>query len=146
VWFAVLMTLTPMHPVHTSMAEVEVVAGRLEVSLRVRTADFDRALEKAPGVEKAGDQRVLALLGRSFLVKSQRSQKLRLIGVEAAGSSTWIYFEVPLIGPLKDYRLRHTLFFDLEPSQVHRVNLKVGAEVRTLVFSRSQPEHPLVKP
>ena len=130
------------HPSHIAFAEVEVTQGRLEVALQLQAEDLERLTrhETTPRAEM-----IRSLIAKHFKVHRDQAapRPHRWVGVEDKRSHVWVYFEVPLDGPLKGHQLRFDLLLGHHPRQVNTVLLREGKHRRTLTFTSQRATQPL---
>ena len=128
------------HPSHSTLAEVEVVDGKLEMALQLRAADIDVALTnlklKGPGFEDVVRKLVTPHLG----LKGADGQKIPFtwVGMEDEGFGVWVYLEWTLDGPYSKHTINNTLFYDVESRTVHIMNFKGKDGRGSLSFHRGQ--------
>ena len=146
------------HPFAISLAEFEFNREEkvVEVSLRVYPEQLEQALTLAAGkkisLERTEDidSRIaryiserLSLGAPSTDVKVAAPTPIKWIGKEASAKEVWIYFEIPLDGPLAGQQIRNSLLFEVNKEQVNIVNLKDGERIATCVTIRSRPTAPI---
>lgn len=146
---AVLAPAATGHPYHSSQAEAELndETGRLEVSLKVIPEDLEGALGRRAGfevsLEKTSkvDELILAYLSDHFQVSAgEENLPLSWVGKEVSAQGCWLYFEVLVSKDLEGGRLRNTVLFEMEASQVNVVRIKVGNKRHSFLFNQERPE------
>ena len=134
-----------LHAYHTSITELRYNAAKkqLELSVRLFTDDFERALSKGQTttvrLTEAGS-RPLALattyLQRNLQVSTTAGAPLQLqvLGMQAENDGYWVYCKVPLPGPTPGVKLRHAALLDVFSDQVNIVNVEAGAMKLSALF------------
>ncbi len=164
------------HPFHTSTAEVEFnpASGRLEVALKVYSADLETALRRMDRSkvdldnESVRDRLLKKYIASRFRIEDatpghppspptgHRTDSFHYVGSEIQGGDIWVYFE--LVAPARGQRftLRNTVLTDVQPEQMNAVFFRgpVGTESlyfsathvrRTLSLTERLPQPPLRK-
>lgn len=128
------------HPSHSTLAEVEVSEGRLEMALQLRAADIDVALTHLKLLGSNFEEVVRKLVTPHLGLKDGNGQTIPFtwVGMEDEGFGVWVYLEWPLQGPYSKHTINNTLFYDVESRTVHIMNFK-GKEGRgSLSFHQGQ--------
>jgi ribosomal protein L23 len=138
------------HPYHVTMAEAEwnKKTGALEIGLKLRPEDLERALsaghKKRITLDKTAkyDKILAAYLAKHFLVKdsSGKTQALKFVGKELNLKSLWLYFEVPLKSGLEGAKVIHKMLFEVLPDQVNTVNFKADKKRCSVHFTLKHPK------
>jgi hypothetical protein len=138
-------TLNP-HPYHVTIAEAELntKTKKLEVALKLRPEDLERALsarlQKKINIEKHPkiDALITAYLQSclTFKDKKGKAQKLSWVGKELNLKSLWLYFEIPMPNGLQALKIENKLLFKVLPDQLNTMNFKDGKTRCSLTFSR----------
>ncbi len=135
---------------HLSLTEAtfDRVKGRISLSVRVQTADFEAALsERARRKIAAADAGEFAPLALEYVretlhLKTPRGEPVRLewAGLDITSTQVFLFFEAPLIGGLKGVRVANTLLQERIADQINSVELHEGALKQTIVFARATGE------
>ncbi len=135
---------------HLSLTEAnhDRAKGRLALTVRVQTADFEAALSERAGhkisVADAGEFAPLALeyVREIFRLKSPRGEALRLewAGLDLTSTQVFMFFETSLTGGLQGVRVENTLLQERIADQINSVELHDGALKQTIVFARGTGE------
>jgi hypothetical protein len=150
---AAVATTAEAHPFHTSIAEAEwnEKSGRLEVALKLRPENLERALrlrtkrnvvlERTPEL----DQIIRRYLNDKFVIEDagKRPAKLIWVGKEVTLKEVWLYFEFPMPDGPAGMHLTNRVLFDLGRDQVNTVNFRLREKRTSLTFSREKPRQPL---
>lgn len=136
------------HPAHASTAEAtwNATSKSLEIALRVTPEDLARAvlvdgkpwnLEPSPTADTA----LRAYLRDAIELRASNGSKAKLVwvGAEIGIEEAWLYFELDLDAPLAGAVLTHRVFFDLEPTQLNVLRLRVGDVQQSLLFHANKP-------
>lgn len=137
------------HPFHVTLAEAELEAktGHLEVAIRVKPEDLERALsaltKRKISLEKEAkvDALILNYLRGAirFIGANKKPAKMSFVGKELSRKALWIYFEVDLGGQLEGVKVENRVFFKVLPDQLNTMNFKQGKKRCSLSFSRKFP-------
>ena len=136
---ALCSLLIPMsadaHPSHVTLAEMELDAGNLEVSLQLHSAELQRALTRQ-GRDVPFQKAVESLVRDGVVLESATGAPIPMewVGVQEAPFGVWVYFQWRLKDPLATHVLVHRLLMDVEPRVVHTVNLTAGKTRQTMTF------------
>lgn len=138
------------HPYHVTLAEAELEksTGKLEVALKVKPEDLERALSAMSKrkisleKEKKVDALILQYLQSrlKFFISKNKAAAMSFIGKEGKLKALWLYFEVDLKGKLEGISVEHRIFFEVLPDQMNTINFKQGKKRGSLTFSRKFPK------
>lgn len=138
------------HPFHVTLAEAELDAksGNLEVALRVKPEDLERALSAMTNrkISLEKEAKVDALILRylkgalKFSTGKKKAGDISFVGKELSRKALWLYFEVPLKGQLEGVKIENRVFFKVLPDQLNTMNFKQGKKRCSLSFSRKFPK------
>lgn len=138
--------LAAAHAYHASIMEVRYNTGKqqLEVSLKVFTDDFEKALSTGQPSSISLYQSpkpqvtalVTALLRRSvaFGTKPGEALPIQFIGIQKETDAHWLYFAVKLAKPVNGIYLRHALLEDTFPDQMNIVNVEANGKKQSALF------------
>ncbi|MFC3095355.1 hypothetical protein DRW07_15970 [Alteromonas sediminis] len=79
---------------------------------------------------------------KHFSIALDSGEQIPLISVghELDGRHFWVYQE--LLNPVNaQWQIHYSALQEIWPSQVNTVNVEIGSEVRTLVFTLEEPKH-----
>jgi hypothetical protein len=145
---ALVSTDVAAHPAHASTAEAtwNASAKSLEIALRVTPEDLARAVlvdGKPWNLEPsaAADAALRAYLHDAIELRAANGSEAKLVwvGAEVGIEEAWLYFELDLDAPIAGAVLTHRLFFDLEPTQLNVLRLRVGDVQQSLLFHANKP-------
>ncbi len=143
-----LFCLSPAwaHKFHASLADMSYNpdSGNLEIVVRVFSLDLARGLSQSLGREiildreKEIEELTFAYFAKRFTVGAQKDQPAQLIwvGMDTKVDTTWLYLEAPLAPGSAHLMANSRLFFELEPTQVNTVNLKMMGRKASVIFKR----------
>ncbi|MFN8343559.1 MAG: DUF6702 family protein [Spirosomataceae bacterium] len=142
------------HDFHTSITRMDFNAKEksFEISIRVFTDDFEKALSKDNGGQKIvvlnndkNDPLVEKYIRKHFaLLTSQKQKKpYTYIGKEQEADATWIYVEIPAQEAVAGYVLQNSIMHDLFEDQVNLVNLNYQGQKKSYIFKKDETAHPL---
>lgn len=145
------------HEYYVSVATAEYNAkdGVLEVGLKVFTDDLERTINQntaqqlklSDAKQSASADEFLAeyLEQRFVLTKAGKLLELIYVGKEVGLDETWLYFQIamPASGTLW---MKHTVLFDVFPSQVNIVHFEVNGKKQSQYFTRDKPQIELTLP
>lgn len=145
-WTGLFLAPVQGHPYHVTVAEAELDAksGKLEVSLKLKPEDLERALsameQRKIGLEKEPkvDALILKYLKKSLRVTrgKEKAAAISWVGKQLTRKSLWLYFEVDVKGQLDGAKVEHKLLFEVLPDQMNTINFKQGKKRCSLTFSR----------
>lgn len=74
-------------------------------------------------------------------------EKLQMVGHEADGRYLWIYQEMPMPETITSVAIRASVLHEIWPDQVNRVNIELGKNIDTLIFTaQSSKQSVEIKP
>ncbi len=125
------------HPYYVSVTELHFFDKRAELSVKIFTDDFEKALGSLPGGKKADLIRKLPANRIDSLVAYYIRQQLKIqlndqplvfnyLGYEIQEDATWAHFETTFEVKPKRVRIENTLLFDYFPNQQNIVHLAQG--------------------
>jgi len=125
------------HPYYVSVTELHFFEKRAELSVKIFTDDFEKALGSLPGGNKADlIRRLPSTQIDSFVAYYIRQQvKIQLneqplpfqyVGYEIQEDVTWAHFEAQFEIKPKRVRIENTLLFEFFPNQQNIVHLAQG--------------------
>lgn len=125
------------HPYYVSVTELHFFEKRAELSVKIFTDDFEKALSSLPGGSKADLIRRLPASRIDSLVAVYIRQQLKIelneqplaftyLGYEIQEDATWAHFEAQFEVKPKRVRIENTLLFDYFPNQQNIVHLAQG--------------------
>lgn len=134
---------TLFHPFYVSMVDINYnePGKSLEVSVRIFTDDFEKALKNSCNCKiewsKPSEKDKLDLLVNNY-VKSHlaftidgKTVNLQFAGFEAEDASTWNYFEVKQVGKFKKLEITSDLMYDISDLQTNMFQVKMGNKTLT---------------
>lgn len=131
------------HPLHTSMAHIEVTtAGVLSVRVRVFSDDFSAAVARATGAPVGPNFTVSDNAARSYfssrlvLRVHGRAARLALQRQARDADVTWLEFTVPGVRSLENAELENRILMEFHVDQVNVVRAKTVGRERTVLFSQ----------
>lgn len=138
-----------LHPFHVSIAEMEFDAEtkKLEVALRVWPIDLEKVLrlksKEAVDLDKTEniDELIAAYLQESFLVQKEDSDPIKIewVGKEIDAKHAWLYFEIPVDGPM-DLLISNRVCFEAEPDQENTILFRHDSKRLSLRFTHDHPQ------
>ncbi|UOQ52867.1 DUF6702 family protein [Hymenobacter cellulosivorans] len=143
------------HAYHASIMEVRYNAPKqqLEISLKVFTDDFEKALSvgqpKAISFEQTPRPQVTQLTTEllrkslTFGTRPGETLPLQLLGFEKDHEAHWLYLTVKLPKPTNTIVLRHRLLVDTFSDQMNIVNLDAGGKKQSALFRDGNEEQKL---
>jgi hypothetical protein len=140
-WFGTAASLNS-HPYYVSVTELHFFEQRAELSVKIFTDDFEKALNSLPGGGKADLIRRLPSTKIDSLVAIYIRQQVKValnesplnfayVGYEIQEDVTWAHFEARFEVKPKRVRIENTLLFDYFPNQQNIVHLEQGAYKRS---------------
>ena len=135
-WFACAAPLNS-HPYYISVTELHFFEQRAELSVKIFTDDFEKALGKLPGGSKVDLIRKLPSVQIDSLVALYIRQQVKValnerplhfayIGYEIQEDATWAHFEARFEATPKRVRIENTLLLTDIPNQQNIVHLTQG--------------------
>ena len=139
------------HAYHSSITELRYDAGqrRIQVSIKVFTDDFEKALSKGQprpvSLSRGGLPAALLAedyVRRTISVKTPAGVPLPLqfIGMQQEGDTHWLYCKVPLPRTLAGIKLRQAMLLDVFGDQTNIVNLEAGGKKQSALFKAGSEE------
>ena len=119
---------------------------RLEIAHRVSIHDAESTLMSVLGArpDLTGDPEAQSKLAAYVVDRfalgdalTEKALDLTLLGGEVERGHYWIYQEAILDQPLEALSIAQGMLMDAIPAQTNRVNVKIDARVKTLIFSTS---------
>ena len=152
-----LLLFAPRHAYHASITELRYNGPQkqLEISIKVFTDDFERALAQSarPGqaplrLSTPGPMpsvRTAEYLRRQFVVKTATGGPLpfQFLGMQAEKDAYWLYGKVALPRTLAGLQIRNAVLLDVFPDQSNILNLEAGGKKQSVLF-RAGHEQELV--
>ena len=136
-----------LHDFHTSLSEIKYNPKEksLEISIRVFTDDFEKALTQLNNGQKVpinsndtkSDAIIEKYLLRHFALISPAKQlkSFNYIGKELEGDATWIYLEIPNSQTLTEYIFLNDILLEQFADQTNLVNIFYPNQKKTIIFS-----------
>ncbi|MBC7851603.1 MAG: hypothetical protein H7Y31_17795 [Chitinophagaceae bacterium] len=128
-----------IHPLYISVSEMEynAIERALEISCKVFTDDFEKALNKASNspvdLYKPRDSAVIQKLVAQYLQKhfqvklDGKPVTLEFVGHELEEQSTWSYFQVSKLNAMpRKIEIVNNIFFELYDKQINIMHVSVG--------------------
>ncbi|PJJ47913.1 DUF6702 family protein [Hymenobacter chitinivorans] len=156
---AALLTLLSFaalaHAYHASIMEVRYNTQKqqLEISLKVFTDDFEKALsvgqprsisfETTPRAQVTQLTTELLRKSLAFSTRPGETLPLQLIGFEKDHEAHWLYLAVKLPKPTNTLLLRHKLLTETFADQMNIVNLDAGGKKQSALFREGNEEQKL---
>jgi ABC-type uncharacterized transport system ATPase subunit len=123
-----------------------------EISIRVFTDDFEKALTKDNGGQKfvvvnndKNDAFVEKYIRKHFalITPSKQKKSYSYVGKEQEADATWIYIEVSCPESITGFSLQNTTMLDLFEDQVNLVNFNYQGQKRSYIFKKDESMLPL---
>lgn len=128
-----------LHPFFVSLAEIKVnsAKGNMEVSVRIFTDDFEKALKASklgthdlshPRNNKETEAAIDQYIQQHFYIEVRgKRQSLKMIGFEIDGDACWNYFEVPLEIDIKGkIHIHDEILTEAHPEEINLVHFIHG--------------------
>ena len=150
--------LAHAHPYHSTLTQARHnrKQGTLECSMRVdpealqsalRRVDTRKPKQRKLQIDKIAsedlDRRCASYLRDRFVLTTPQGQRLptAFVGHELELEFAWLHFQIPVgKGPnLVGYRVQASVFFEIAPAQVNRVQLKHAGQAQTLLLRLEHP-------
>lgn len=152
-WLTVLIisiTSFTRHEFHASVTKMEYNPKEqaFEISMRIFTDDFEKALSAASNSKVAldrptekNDQLIEKYVQShfSYLTPQKQAKPFKYIGHETEADAEWLYLEMPFTEPFRGGILKQNVLMDLFDDQVNMVNLQYQGQKKTFVFRKNQP-------
>ncbi len=155
--FSISIILYPLftataHDFHTSITRLEYNAKdkTFEVSIRLFTDDFEKALSRANNGQKIvvrnndkNDAIVERYVRQYFALLSPQKQKkaYTYIGKEQEGDATWIYIEIPVSEAITGYFIQNGLLIDTFADQTNLVNANYLSQKKSYLCKKDEVVH-----
>ena len=148
-----LLALTasrPLHEFHASVTQMQynLKEQTFEISIRVFTDDFEKALSAASSskvsLDKKSDKND-ALIEKyvqahfSYVTPQKQPKPFTYVGHETEVDANWIYLEMPYTEPFRGGILKQNVLMEEFDDQVNMVNIRYQSQKKTFVFRKSQP-------
>lgn len=143
------------HAYHASIMELHYNPGKqqLEVSLKVFTDDFEKALSAGQPSSISLSQSpkpqvntlITNLLRRSITLGTKPGEALpiQFLGFQKETDAHWLYFTVKLAKPVNGIYLRHALLEDTFPDQMNIVNVEANGKKQSALFKEGDESQKL---
>lgn len=159
--------LAHAHPYHSTLTQArhKRKQGTLECSMQVDPVALQSALRRAnpPSrrlkrlqIDKIAsddlDRLCASYLRDRFVLTTPQGQRLptAFVGHELELEFAWLHFQIPVgKGPtLVGYRVEVSVFFEIAPAQVNRVQLKHAGQAQTMLLRLEHPSEliPALRP
>lgn len=131
------------HPFFISMTDINYnnKSKEVEVSVRIFTDDFEKALRKncnckvdlfARTDKNANEKLVINYILKHLQIKVDRqSCNLEFAGYEQEQESTWNYFVVKNVNQVKTLEITNTLLYDYREEQINMLHIKANGKEQT---------------
>lgn len=141
--FLVLLCTSWKHPFYVSMTDIKynTQQTRLEVSVRIFTNDFEKALRNQyktnidllnPSNKAAVDKYVANYIQKHVqLMVNDKPVILKYIGYEKEEESIWSYFEVANLPSPRNITVQNSLLYEVTHEQVNMLHLQINATEKT---------------
>ena len=140
----------PAHEFHASVTQMQYNPKErvFEISIRVFTDDFEKALSAASNTKVSLDEKgdkydlliekyVQAHFG--YQTPQKQPKPFKYVGHETEVDANWIYLEMPYAEPFRGGVLKQNVLMELFDDQVNMVNIQYQGQKKTFVFRKSQP-------
>lgn len=138
-----------LHDFHTSITRMDFNAKEksFEISIRVFTDDFEKALSKDNNGQKIAvlnndknDPLVEKYIRKHFaLLNSQKQRKnYSYVGKEQEADATWIYIEIPMQEAITGFSVQNSIMHDLFEDQINLVNLNYQGQKKSYIFKKDE--------
>lgn len=135
------------HDFHSSLSEINYnpKTEALEVTIRVFTDDFEKALAEQNGGAKIKlddsqntEQQIEKYLKKHFALLSPAKQvkTYQYLGKETELDATWLYVEIPDCKSIKGYTIYNVLMLELFDDQTNLVNIISAGQRRSFIFNQ----------
>jgi hypothetical protein len=146
------LSIAVAHDFHTSITRLEYNAKEktFEVSIRLFTDDFEKALSRANNGQKIvvrnndkNDGIVERYVRQYFALISPQKQKktYTYIGKEQEGDATWIYIEIPVKEGIMGYAVQNALLIDTFADQTNLVNASYLTQKKSYLCKKDEVAH-----
>ncbi len=151
-WVGILMSFSsfrPMHEYYVSITRMQFNPSEksLEVSIRLFTDDFERALSAENNNQPVrlqnndGNNAIVERYIRRHFVLTDKKRNVRqwqYVGKENEADATWIYLEIPQDGQLTGFSLKNDILMEIFDTQVNVVNIKINSDKKTLLYKKGK--------
>ncbi|WP_229201834.1 DUF6702 family protein [Arsenicibacter rosenii] len=138
------------HDFHTSITQMTYNAKdkAFEISVRVFTDDFEKALTKENNGQKIhladndkNDPLIEKYIRKHIHFSTGQNQRkaYSYIGHETEADAQWLYLEMPFAEPFKGGQMQQDVLMELFDDQVNLVNLQYQNQKKTFIFRSKQP-------
>lgn len=118
-----------------------------EISIRIFTDDFDKALSAATGsrITLADNDKNDPIIEKyihshfAYADAQKQSKLIKYIGHEREADANWLYLEMPYTEPFRGGTLKQNVLMELFDDQVNMVNIQYQGQKKTLVFRKNGP-------
>jgi hypothetical protein len=141
-----------LHPFFVSMTEIthNPKNKTLEVSVRIFTDDFEKALRKKCNckvdlydeqLKQAMQTQVQTYIENHIkILTGNKNAKVRFLGYEKMEESTWSYFEISNINQLKTVTIQNDLLLESNDKQMNMIHYKTAKLDKTVQLDASKKQ------
>ncbi len=146
-----LWMLTAMHPFFISVIEIEHNAkdATIEISARTYTDDLEKMIQKEFNVKLDLNQATQKEQANLYINKYFQKKlvlhsngikyNMEFVGYEIQKESTWSYFEIKQVKPVKQLNVFCEILFGIDPNQINIVHATVGGQRKS--FELASPKN-----
>lgn len=142
-----------LHEFHASITQMQynLKERTFEISIRIFTDDFEKALSVASGSRVNLSGSPVASNGKNdlliekyihahfaYLNPQKQAKPIKYVGHEVEADAHWLYLEMPYPEPFRGGTLRQTALMELFDDQVNMVNINYQGRKKTFVFRKDQ--------
>ena len=150
-FFCVRLFVSFVHPIHVSVAEIEMDEKdkRLEIMMRVFTDDLELTLRKATNQpeldllslsEKARNEMISSYLKNHFKISLDgKAQKISYLGHEQEDPALIFYIEVANVKKWKTIQVQDDIIMEIHDDQSNLVHVTVREKIRSLRLTKNNP-------
>jgi hypothetical protein len=149
IFFGISLFGFSQHDFHTSITRMDFNAKEksFEISIRVFTDDFEKALSKDNNGQKIvvvnndkNDPLVEKYVRKHFaLLNSQKQKKsYSYVGKEQEADATWIYIEVSVQEAITGFSVQNSIMHDLFEDQVNLINLNYQGQKKSYICKKDE--------
>ena len=149
IFFGISLFGFSQHDFHTSITRMDFNAKEksFEISIRVFTDDFEKALSKDNNGQKIvvvnndkNDPLVEKYIRKHFALLTSQKQKKNYsyVGKEQEADATWIYIEIPMLEAITGFSLQNSIMHDLFEDQINLVNLNFQGQKKSYIFKKDE--------
>ena len=131
------------HPLHTTLTEVTLADGSVQIVVRAFIDDFSAAVTRRatpPGapIPTPADSAAARYLGETVVLTDAvgRRVPLEVAGMHRTDDLVWITLRAPALRSIAGARLTNRVLFERWDDQVNIVQTAVGARRQTLLFTK----------